>query len=149
MVLRRQAKVGELDGPAIVHHKDVLRLEVPVVDSARVAVLDSRNNLQKYISGLHVVTNILTLLGDLGKKVTFGAVLKHDIRAIRALQGLMQGHDVRMLALVVELNLTILESPLTVVKTNLWQSLYSILDVGQEIPGLVYGAIGTNAEDVG
>jgi len=148
MVLGREAKVGKLDGPAIVHHKDVLRLEVPMIDSARVAMLDSRKNLQKHVSRLHVVADILALLGDLGKKVTFRAVLKDDICAVRALEGLVKAHNIGMLALIVQLDFAILESPLTVVKAGLGQGLHSILDVGQEIPGPVDSAICTNAEDV-
>jgi hypothetical protein len=53
-----------------------------------------------------------------------------------------------MLALVVQLDLAILESPLTVVKTNLGQGFHGVLDVGQEISGAVDGAIRANTEHV-
>jgi len=148
MVLRRESKVGKFDGATVVHDKNVLWLEVPMIDSPRVAVLDSRKNLQENISGLHVVADILALLGDLGKKVTFGAVLKHNICAVSTLQGLVEGHNVGMLALVVQLDLAILESPLTVVKTNLGQGFHGVLDVGQKISGAVDGAIRANTEHV-
>jgi hypothetical protein len=149
MFLGCEAKVGKFDGSAIVHNKDVLRLEIPVVDSARVTVLDSRQDLQKYIPGLHVVADILALLGDLGKEISFRAVLKDNICAVRALQGLVKGHNIGMLALVVKLDLAILESPLTFVKANLGQGLYSILNVGQEVPSPVDSAICTNTENIG
>jgi hypothetical protein len=59
-----KSKVGEFAGHSLVSDENVLRLEVPVVDSNGVAVLDGIQNLKEGALGHGIIPNVLALLGD-------------------------------------------------------------------------------------
>jgi hypothetical protein len=83
-----QSKVGELDGLSIVGDKDVLRLEVPVVDPQVMAVLDGIQDLKEHLLGEFVLTNILTTLCDVQEEIALRAVLENNIDAVRVVHNL-------------------------------------------------------------
>ena len=64
MIICGQTEVGELAGHALVSHQNVLRLQVPVVDSNGVAVLNGIQDLEKSPLGKGIVPNELTLFSD-------------------------------------------------------------------------------------
>ena len=59
-----QSKIGELASHALVGDQNVLRLEIPVVDSNRMAVLNSIQDLKESTFGPVIITNELALLSD-------------------------------------------------------------------------------------
>ena len=98
-----------------------------MVDPNRVAVVYSIQNLKKGLLDQVVITNIIPTLRDTREQVALGTVLQHNKCAIFRVHDLDQGNHIGMLAgLMVELNLTLLKSPLSWVQTNLVQGLDSI-----------------------
>lgn len=78
-----QSKVSKLDSHSVVGDQNVLRLEIPVVDSNGVAVLDSVQNLKESTSGQKVITHELASLGDVGEEIAFRAEFDDDKGTIR------------------------------------------------------------------
>ena len=64
MVRSGKAKISEFAGHALVSYQDVLRLQIPVVDSNGMAVLHGIQDLEKGPLGKSIITNVLALLGD-------------------------------------------------------------------------------------
>jgi len=64
VVVGGESKVGKLAGHALVGDQDVLRLQVPVVDSNGMAVLHGIQDLEESSLGKSIITNILALFGD-------------------------------------------------------------------------------------
>lgn len=148
MISGGQSKVSELAGHALVGDQNVLRLQIPVVDSDRVAVFNSIQDLEESTLSPVIVTNELALLSDVGKQVTFRAVLDHNVCAVRSVHDLDQGNNVRVRAsLVVELDLALLKLALARLKANLVKRLYSIGNVGLNVHGSVDDSISSDSED--
>jgi hypothetical protein len=59
-----QTKVGQLELVTTFGNEDVLGLEVAVVDTERMAVLDSIQELKEHLSSQIVISNISSPLGD-------------------------------------------------------------------------------------
>lgn len=143
-----QTKVGQLNGVAVVRDQDVLRLEVPVVDSKGVAVAHGIQDLEKGAARKLFITSVSSPLGDVGKKVAVRAVFQNHVGAILGVHDFYQGNNVGMTAgPVVELNFALLEFPLAGLEVELVQGLDGILDSSVDVDGLVDGSIGTLAED--
>ena len=62
-----QAKVGELDGTALVGDQDILRLQVPMIDSHGMTKLNSIQDLKEGMFGKVVVSDKAALLCDVGE----------------------------------------------------------------------------------
>lgn len=121
-----------------------------MVDSNGVAVLNSIQDLKKSALSPVIVTNELALLSDVGKQITFRAVLDDNIGAVRSIHDLYQRNNVGVSAsLVVELDLSLLELALTWLKADLVKRLYSIGDVGLNVHGSVDNSISADSEDTG
>jgi len=145
-----KSKVGQFAGHSLVSDEYVLRLEVAVVDSNGVAVLDSIQDLEKSALGHGIVSNVLALLGDVGEQITFWAVFNDNVCAVGRIHDLDQRDDIRVSAgLVVQLDLTLLELSLARLKTDLVKCLYGIGDVGLDVHGCVDYAVGSYTENAG
>lgn len=83
-----QSEIGELDLRSTVADQHILRLQIPVVNAQRMAVLDGVQELEENPSGQLIVANVVAPLGDVSEEVTFRAVLHDDERAIRGLDDL-------------------------------------------------------------
>lgn len=150
MVVGGESKVGQLAGHALVGDQDVLRLQVPVVDSNGVAILYGIQNLEKGPLRKSVVSNVLALLRDIGEEVTFRAVLNDHIGAVRGIHDLYQGNHIGVGAgLVVELDLPLLELLLPRLQAKLVESLDGIGGVGVDVQSGVHYSIGANTENSG
>lgn len=118
MVVGGQSKVGKLAGHSIICDENVLRLEIPVVDSNGVAVVYSIQDLEESPLGKSVITDILSLLGDVGEEITLRAVLDDHEGAVRRIQNLYQRNYVGMgTGLMMELDLSLLKLLLTGLQT--------------------------------
>lgn len=148
MISSGQSKISELASHALVGDQDILWLQVPVVDSNRVAVFNSIQDLEESTLSPVIVTNEFALLSDVGEQVTFRAVLHDNVCAVRSIHNLDQGNNVRMSAsLVVELDLPLLKLALAWLKANLVKRLYSIRNVGLNVYGSVDDSISSDSED--
>ena len=88
-----------------------------MVDTPVVAVLHGIQDLQEDTLGQVVLTNILAALGDVVEQVTLGAVVQHNVNAVRAVHDLQHGDDIRVVrGLVVESDFPLLESKLPAVQ---------------------------------
>lgn len=78
----------------MVRNEDVLRLEVPMVDPAAMAVAYRVQELEEDMLGPHVIANILATLGDVIKEVTLWAVLQDNKEAILVFNNPVHAHHV-------------------------------------------------------
>ena len=155
IIRRREAKVGQLDSVSIVCHQDVFRLEISVVYSQLMAMLDGIQYLEEDIPAEFILANVLAQLGDIEEQVTLGAVLQNDVDAVRVIHDLEHGHDVWVcrgqvvksdLALLVG-NLSTLQG--SAVGIELAQTLDCIANASLDINSRVDDAIGSGTKDLG
>lgn len=150
MLGRREAKISKLDSHAMILDKDILRLQVPVVNTNGMAELYSIQDLKENGSGQHVVAKVTSTLGNIGKEITLRAVLEDYEGAIRAVHDLGHRYNIRVAAgPVVELYLALLESPLPWLQPELIQGLDSVWNSGVDVQGTVDDSIGANTKDAG
>lgn len=148
MVGGGQSKIGKLTSHALVGDQNVLRLQIPVVDSDRVAIFNSIQDLKESTLSPLVIADEFALLGDVREQVTFWAVLNDDVGAVRSVHDLDQRNNVGVNAgLVVKLNLTLLKLVLTRLEANFVKRLHSIRNVGLDVHGGIDHSIGTNSEN--
>lgn len=148
MVSRRKSKIGELASHALISDEDVLWLQIPMIDSNRMAVLHGIQDLEEGSLDQILVANVLALLGDVREQVTFWTVLHYNIGAIRSIHDLDEGDYVWVRTrLVVELDFSLLELPLTGLKPDLVECLHGIGNIGLDVHGCVDDSISSNSED--
>lgn len=148
MISGSKSKIREFAGHALVGDQDVLRFQVPVIDSNRMAVLHGIQNLEESSLGKGIITNVLALLSDVGEEIAFWAVLNNNVCAVRSIHDLNKGNNVGVsTSLVVKLDLPLLELSLTRLEANLVQCLHSIGDVGLDVHGSVNNSISANTKD--
>ena len=143
-----QAKISKLNIHPTVGNKDILRLEVTMIDSKVVAIVDGVKDLQKRTLGQWIVTDKETTLGDVGKQVTFGTELDNHKSTVNRVHDAHQGDDIWVAAgQVMEFDFALLELPLPWVESNLVQSLHRIRNMGVDVDGRVDNAISADAKD--
>lgn len=119
-----------------------------MINSDGMAMLNSVQDLQESVLGHPVVTNKVTLLGNIGEQITFGAKLNDHKNAIRTVQDADQGNHIGMLAsLVVQGDLAALEAVLARVQAGLGKGLDGIGDLSVQVDGLVDDTIGSNSKN--
>jgi hypothetical protein len=91
-----QSKIRDRKPQAPVEAKHVLRLEVTVIDSQRMAVIDRIEELEKNVFDEVVSTKITSLLQDLAKQITIRTAIHNDKGAIFLFDDTMKCHNVRM-----------------------------------------------------
>lgn len=150
MIPSCQSKVCNLDSKAPVGDEDVLRLEVPMVDSNRMAEVHGIQNLQEGTFGHEVITQIMAALRDIGKEITFGAEFEDYKGAVIGIHDLDQGDDIGMVArFMMELDLSLLELALSFVQSDLVQGLDSIWDIGMYVDSSVDHPVSSDTQDAG
>jgi hypothetical protein len=148
-----EAEVCEQNIGARVGNQNVLRLEVPVVDSQAVAVLHGIQDLEEGAPDKSIITHISTLFGDIREQVALRAVFQDNIGAVFVVDNLQHGHYVRVgRGSVVELDLPRLELLLSAVQrlsilVGLAQSLDSVPDAGGVVERRVDDAIRAGPQD--
>ena len=128
---------------ARVGYQNVLRLQVPVVDSQAVAVLHGIQDLEKGAPDKSIITHISPFFGDIREQVSFWAVFQHNIGAVLVVDNLEHGHYVRVgRGGVVELDLPRLEFLLPAVqRLSIWVGLAQGLDCVPDASGVIEGGI--------
>jgi hypothetical protein len=106
-----EAEICKFDCHAFVGDENVLRLQISVVNSNGMAILHGFQDLKENGFSQEIITNISSLFSDVGEQITFGAVLKNNVYAVRRVHDLDQRKNIGMEAgLIMELNLSLLES---------------------------------------
>lgn len=87
-------------------------------------------NLQKCALGHVIIPKIMAAFRNTRKKITFRAEFQYYEDSIARIHDLEKGNHIGMMTrFMVQLNLPLLESALSVVQTNLIQGLYRVRDV--------------------
>lgn len=134
----------------MVCNQDVLRLEIPVVDTNGVAIHDCVQDLQKSTSGKKIITDKVASFRDAGEQVAFGTKFNDHKGAVKAIHDANQRHHIGVTAgQVVELDLPLLELALSGVESELVEGLHGVGDVGVNVDGGVDDSIGAHAQDAG
>lgn len=133
---------------SVIGDENIFRLQIPMIDSYGMAILNSIQELEKGVLGQSIITHEMALFGDVGEEIAFRAILHDNIRAFWAIQNPFQGNHVGMLAgLVMKSNLSLLKSSLPGVQSMFGKSLYRVEFVGIDIDGSVDHAVSSNTED--
>lgn len=112
-----EPKVREKDVLTRIGHKDVLWLQVPVVDPQTVAVCGGVQNLQKGFAGQNIITYVSSLVGDATEKVSLRTIFEHHVDAVRVIHNFEHGDYVGMSRrCIVQLYLPGLEVTLSLVQ---------------------------------
>lgn len=131
---------------AVVGNQNVLRLEIPVVDSNGVTELNGVQKLKEDVLSESVISNKAAAFSDVAEEITFWAVLDYNECAVGAVQDAHQGNHVGMLAgLVVHSDLSSLEALLSGVQSMFGQGLDSVKFVGVDVDCLIDYAIGAHS----
>lgn len=91
-----QTEVSQLDSVAMVGDQDVLRLQIPVVNSKLMAVLHGIQDLEEDLLGKFILTHIPTTLRDIQEEVALGAILQNNIDAVGIIHNLKHRHHILM-----------------------------------------------------
>lgn len=114
-----QTKVCDTYPLSIPRTEDVLRFEISVEDTHRVAILDRVDDLEEDRFDQHVVADIPLLLGDHPKQVALVTKVHNDKDVVALLDDLVQGHNVGVPRReLVKRDLSPLEVPLSRVETG-------------------------------
>lgn len=95
-ILGGESEVCYLHCTTLVRDKNVLRFQVPVVNSSPMAVLDGVQDLEEDMLDQEVIPNIQSQVRDVVEKVALGAVLQDNIDTVRLVHDPVHGHDVGM-----------------------------------------------------
>lgn len=144
---RREAKIGEDDLGTLGVAENVLGLEVAMVDSEAVAVLDGVDDLEEDVLDEGVVPEVPRLFRDLAEEVAVGAEGEDDVDAGRGLDDVVEGDDVGVGGGEgVEGDLPALEGPLAGVEPGLVEALYRVVPpVPRE--GFIDDAVRSESDD--
>lgn len=130
----------------MVGDQDVLGLQVAMVNTNGMTILDGIQDLQERVLGQLIVAHEPALFGDIGEQVALWAEFDHDERAVRAIQNAEERDHIGMLAgLMVKSDFPPLEPSLSGIQSGFGKSLHGIWDVRQDVDGLVDHSIGTNS----
>lgn len=102
----------------MVSHQDILRFEIPVVDSNRVAIHNSIENLEESLLGEEIITNKVASFSDAGKQIAFRTEFNDHEGTVNRIHYANQRHDIGMTACqMVKSDLSLLEFALTGVES--------------------------------
>lgn len=93
---RSQTEVSDGDAKAVVKAEDVFGLEVSVVNTEGVTILNAIEHLQEYVLDEVVVTKISTAVEDLREQVVVWSVVHDDVGVTVLFDDSMKGNDVGM-----------------------------------------------------
>lgn len=132
----------------MVGDQNVFWLEIPMVDSNGVTILNSVQDLEENVFGKSIITDKVSLFSDVGEQVAFRAVFEHNESAVRAIQNAHQGDHVGMLAsLVMQSDFAALETLLSVIQSMFGESLHGVQFVSEDVNRLVNDAVRSNTKD--
>ena len=92
----RKPKVGDSEAETAVEAKDVLGLQVSMIDIEGVAVFNRVEQLKKDLLDEGVITKITPLVEDLSEEVTVRAVVHNDEGVLVVLDDAVKRHHVRV-----------------------------------------------------
>ena len=96
LVSGRETKVGDSKAVAVVEAENVLWLEVAVIDTKAMAILNCVKQLQEDVFDQNVVAKIAAIMEDLREQVVVRGVVQDNIRPVVFLDDAVKGDDVRV-----------------------------------------------------
>ena len=113
-------------------------------DTNRMTECNGIQDLEESPPNQLIVADIKAVLGDTRKEIALWAILKNHVGGIVRIHDLEQRNHIGMMAgLVVQLDLSLLESSLSGVQTNFIQGLDGILLSGIDVLGRVDYSVGS------
>ena len=91
-----QTKVGDRKAKTVIKAKNILRLQVTMINIERMAVLDRVEQLKKDILDEDVIAQITPLMQDLCEEIAVGAIFHDDEGVLVVLDDAMKRHHVRV-----------------------------------------------------
>lgn len=95
-VRRGKTKVCDGNSLAIFKAEDVLRLEISMKDSKRMAVLDAIQQLHEDMTNSAVPSQILLTAEDLCKEIMGRGVIEDDVGVLALFDDFVEGNDIEM-----------------------------------------------------
>lgn len=124
--------------------QNILWLKIPVIDSNGVAVLYGIQNLEKSTLGKEIVSNKLTSLSNIGKKIAFRAKLNNNKCTIKRIHYADQRNHVGVLTgQMMELDFSLLKLPLSGVESCFVEGFDCVRHMGMDVDGRINNTIGT------
>ena len=91
-----KTKVGDGDPETVIEAEDVLWLQISVVDTERVAVLDSVEQLQEDVLDEAIVPKIAAAMQDLGEEIVIRRIIHNDICVGALVHNAVEGDHARV-----------------------------------------------------
>lgn len=91
-----EPKICDCDSKTVVEAEHVLWLQVAVINTEAMAILDCVKQLQKYMLDKIVVPQVPTAVQDLAEQVPVAGILHDNVCVVVLLDHSMQGGDTRM-----------------------------------------------------
>lgn len=96
LVRRSKAEIRDCDAKAAFEAENIFWLQISVVNSERVAVLDCIDELQEDIFDEVVLSKISAAVEDLCEQIVVRGIVHHDVGVISLLNDTMQGDYTRV-----------------------------------------------------
>lgn len=119
-----------------------------MVDPDGVAELYGIQQLEKDTLDQGVIPDVVALVRDARKQISFGAKLHDDVGTVQGIHNPDQRNDIRVLAgQVVQANLALLVLELAGIQAGFVEGLDSIGDVGVDVHSSIDDTVGADAKD--
>jgi hypothetical protein len=133
--------------------QNIFRLQIAVIDTQRVAVLDGVEKLVEYMLDQACVAEVPAAVQDLREQVSVGSKIHNDIRVATLFHNTVQSHDVRVHAgELVERNFADVELALAGRggRLRVYETFNSVIAwrMGARLDGAVDDTVATDSEDI-
>jgi len=91
-----ETEVGDGNSKAIIKAKDVLWLQVPMIDTESMAIFNCIEQLEKDVLDEPVVPKIAAAMQDLGKQIVVRCIVHDDVSVVELFNDTMKGDHARM-----------------------------------------------------
>jgi hypothetical protein len=91
-----EAKIGDGNAKAIVEAENILRLQVTVINTETMTILNCIEQLKEYVLNQSVVPEIAAAMQYLREQVVVRCVVHDNIGAVVVLNDTMQSNDARV-----------------------------------------------------
>ena len=91
-----QTKVCDSEPQTVIKAENILWLEIAVINTERVAILNRIEQLKEYLLDQLVIAQVSTMLEDLGEEIAIGAVVHDDPRVVIVFNNAVKSDDTGM-----------------------------------------------------
>jgi hypothetical protein len=92
----RKPEIGDGDAKASIKAQNILRLQIAVIDTKAMAILDCVKQLQEDMLDKSVISQIPTAVQNLAEQISIAGIFHDDVRVTILLDNTVKGCDPRM-----------------------------------------------------